>query len=192
MGGPWGGGGVIDGYLHIHGGYIVVNSGGDGLDSNGSIDVTGGTIIVHGPTRNDNGALDCNGTFLMSGGFLVAVGSSGMAETPDESSTQEVLAATYGATQAAGTMLHVETVDGEEILTFVPKKAYQSFVICSPQLKTGTTYVVYSGGSSTGTVKDGLYVGGTYTAGTELGSITVSQSDVRDPIRHFRHCYTET
>lgn len=171
MGGP--GGGVIDGSLNIHGGYMVVNSGGDGLDSNGAVTVTGGTIIVHGPTRNDNGALDCNGTFLMSGGFLVAVGSAGMAETPDESSTQEVLAATYGSTQPAGTMLHIETESGQEVLTLVPIKTYQSFVLCSPQLKAGTTYVVYSGGSSTGTVKDGLYSGGTYTPGTELGSLTI-------------------
>ncbi len=173
-GDPWGGGGVIDGYLRIHGGYIVVNAQGDGLDSNGSIEVTGGTILVHGTTRNDNGALDCNGTFLMSGGFLVAVGSSGMAESPDDESTQEVLTGFYGSTQAAGTMLHVKAQDGTAILTFVPVKAYQSLVISSPLLKTGTTYDVYAGGSSTGTLADGLYSGGTYTPGTKLGSITLS------------------
>lgn len=152
----------------------MVNAQGDGLDSNGNINVTGGTIIVHGPTRNDNGALDCNGNFLMSSGFLVAVGSSGMAEVPDDSSTQEVLAASYGSAQAAGTMVHVEAADGTQILTFVPAKAYQSVVICSPLLQKGTTYNFYSGGSSTGTLADGLYSGGTYTAGTKLGSITIS------------------
>jgi len=118
--------------------------------------------------------LDCNGTFLMSGGFLVAVGSSGMAETPDDSSTQEVLAGSYGSAQAAGTLLHVEAQDGTDILTFVPAKAYQSLVICSPLLNKGTTYDVYSGGSSTGTLADGLYSGGTYTPGTLLGSLTIS------------------
>lgn len=172
-GGPWGGGGVIDGSLNINGGYTVLNTEGDGLDSNGDVEVTGGTIIVHGPTGNNNGALDSNGTFLMSGGFLIAVGSSRMAESPDESSTQAVLVGSYGAVQAAGTMLHVETEDGEEILTFVPAKTYQSFVICSPQLEAGATYVVFSGGSSTGTVTDGLYTGGTYTPGTELGTLTI-------------------
>lgn len=173
-GGAWGGGGVIDGSLNVHGGYMVINAQGDGFDSNGSAYVTGGTIIVHGPTRNDNGAVDVNGTFLMSGGLLVAVGSSGMAETPDDSSTQEVLAGSYGSAQAAGTMLHVESQDGTDILTFVPAKAYQSLVICSPLLKKGTTYDVYSGGSSTGTLADGLYSGGTYTPGTKLGSLTIS------------------
>ena len=71
-------------------------------------------------------------------------------------------------------MLHVESQDGTDILTFVPAKAYQSLVICSPRPKKGTTYDVYSGGSSTGTLADGLYSGGTYTAGTKLGSITLS------------------
>jgi len=71
-------------------------------------------------------------------------------------------------------MVHFETEDGEEILTFVPTKAYQSVVLGSPELKNGSTYIVYSGGSSTGTVTDGLYSGGTYTAGTQITSFTIS------------------
>ena len=158
--------------LEINGGYIVVNATGDGLDSNGSITMTGGTVIVHGPTASMNGALDYDGTFNISGGFLIAVGSSGMAESPSSSSSQDTLDFSYGSTQSAGTMVHIETEDGEEILTFVPLKAYQSVVLCTADIESGTTYVVYSGGSSTGTEADGLYTGGTYTAGTELGSVT--------------------
>ena len=36
------------------------------------------------------------------------------------------------------------------------------------------SYVVYVGGSSTGTVTDSLYSGGTYTPGTENTSFTIS------------------
>jgi hypothetical protein len=50
-------------YLHINGGYIVVDAAGDGLDSNGSIEMTDGVVIVNGPTENMNGALDCMGSF---------------------------------------------------------------------------------------------------------------------------------
>ena len=173
----WGGGGMSansDNQLYINGGYIVLNAAGDGLDSNGDITMTAGTVIVHGPTVSMNGAIDYNGTFNMNGGFLVAVGSSGMAESPSDSSTLECLSLRYGSTQAAGTMVHIESESGVQILTFVPEKAYQSVVVCSSSLVAGTTYVVYSGGSSTGTLADGLYTGGTYTAGTELGSITLS------------------
>ena len=160
-------------HLDINGGYIYVNATGDGIDINGSVTMTGGSLIINGPTSNMNGALDYDGTFKMTGGFLVAAGSSGMAQAPSSSSTQDYLALTYASTQSAGTMIHIETDDGEDLLTFVPVKMYKSIVLCSPDLEDGMTCVVYSGGSSTGTVTDGLYSGGTYTPGTELGTVTV-------------------
>jgi energy-converting hydrogenase Eha subunit E len=160
-------------HLYINGGYIVVDALGDGFDVNGSVYMTSGSLIINGPVRNDNGALDYTGVFQMTGGFLVVVGSAGMAQTPSQSSTQSSMGLRYSSPQAAGTMIHIETEDGLEVLTFVPTKAYQSVVLCSSQLKKGATYVVYSGGSSTGAVTDGLYTGGTYTPGTELGSFTL-------------------
>jgi hypothetical protein len=161
-------------YLYINGGYIAIDATGDGLDINGPIDMTGGVVIVNGPTRNDNGALDYFGAFEITGGFLVAVGSSGMAQAPGTSSIQYSVMLNFSSAQPGGTMVHIETEDGEEILTFVPTKAYQSVVLSSPELENGSTYVVYSGGSSTGTVTDGLYSGGTYTAGTEVGSFVIT------------------
>lgn len=161
-------------HLYINGGYVAINATGDGLDINGPINMSGGVVIINGPTRNDNGALDYLGTFEITGGFLVAVGSSGMAEAPSASSTQYSVMLNLSPSLSAGTMIHIGTEDGEEILTFVPTKAYQSVVLSSPELKNGSTYVVYSGGSSTGTVTDGLYSGGTYAAGTQLTSFATS------------------
>ena len=160
-------------HLYINGGYIVIDALGDGLDVNGPVYMTSGSVIINGPVRNDNGALDYGGVFQVTGGFLVAVGSAGMAEIPSQSSTQSSMGLRYSLQQAAGTMVHIESEDGEDVLTFVPTKAYQSVVLCSSQLTKGATYIVYSGGSSTGTVTDGLYTGGTYVPGTELGSITL-------------------
>jgi len=76
--------------------------------------------------------------------------------------------------QAAGTMVHIETESGEEILTFVASKEYQSVVLASPTLANGSSYVVYTGGTSTGTAVDGLYSGGTYSAGTQVANFTIS------------------
>ncbi len=163
-----------DNYLYVNGGYIAIDANGDGIDANGSIDMTGGMVIVNGPTSNNNGALDYLGAFNITGGFIVAVGSAGMAQAPSASSTQYSVMQIFPSPQAAGTMIHIETKDGEEILTFVPTKAYQSVVLSSPELENGSTYKVYSGGSSTGTVTDGRYSGGTYTAGTEAASFTIS------------------
>jgi hypothetical protein len=160
--------------LIINGGYIVIDAGGDGLDANGSIEMTDGKVIVYGPTNNGNGPLDYLGTFNISGGFIAAVGSSGMAQSLSTSSTQYSVLYNYSATQAGATLLHLESQDGEDILTLLPSKEYQSVLISSPDLKNGTTYNLYSGGSSSGINTDGLYAGGSYTSGSLVASFTIS------------------
>jgi hypothetical protein len=159
--------------LYINGGYIVVNAAGDGLDSNGSISMTDGTVIVNGPTDSANGALDF-ASCTVTGGYLLAVGSSGMAQAPGNSSTQYSVMITFSSTLQAGTLVHVEDSEGNNILTFAVSKQTQSVVLCSSELQNGKTYAVYTGGSSTGTLKDGLYSGGTYNGGTQYTSFTIS------------------
>jgi hypothetical protein len=161
-----------DGYVYINGGYLAMDAGGDGLDSNGSIEMTGGVVIVNGPTSNGNGALD-SGSFSISGGFLVAAGSSGMAQSPDESSNQYSVLLNFGATIRAGTLIHIQSSEGEEVLTFAPAKQYETIVLSSPALKS-TTYDVYLGGNATGSARDGLYEGGINSSGTDIGNFTIS------------------
>lgn len=160
-------------WLNINGGTLVVDAQGDGLDSNGSISMTDGLVLVSGPTGNDNGALDY-GTFPLTGGFLVAAGSSGMAMAPGTNSTQYSVLVTFSTTQAAKTLFHIQDSAGQDIVTFAPNKQYNSVAFSSPKLVKGGTYDVYYGGSSTGTLTDGLYQGGVYTAGTKFMSFTIS------------------
>jgi len=161
-------------FVYINGGYVYVDANGDGLDTNGSFEMTGGVVIVNGPTNNGNGPLDYMGTCNVYGGLLVVVGSSGMSQAPSVSSSQYSLLYNFTSALPAGTMIHIETTDGQEVLTFVPTKTYQSLVFSSPELQSGTNYVIYTGGSSTGTVSNGLYSGGTYTPGAQSSSFTVS------------------
>ncbi|MBN1245698.1 carbohydrate-binding domain-containing protein [Candidatus Bathyarchaeota archaeon] len=165
-------------HLYINGGYIYVNANGDGIDSNGAITMTGGQVIVDGPTIRMNTAIDHDKPFKMTGGFLLAVGSSGTQiappQGPDASSTQYSVMVTFTSKKPAGTIIHLKTnSSGTEIFTFKPIKEYKTMVFCSPVLTT-TTYDVYTGGSSTGSITDGLYTGGTYTAGTKTTSFTIS------------------
>jgi hypothetical protein len=136
--------------------------------------MTDGTVIVNGPTQSMNGALDYGVSFRITGGVLVAVGSAGRAQAPDQSSTQASVLLNFNGTLRAGALFHVESDDGSEILTFSSTKQCQSVVFSSPELTSGSTYHIYYGGSSTGTVNDGLYQDGTYTAGTEYTSFTLS------------------
>ncbi|HOK67708.1 MAG TPA: carbohydrate-binding domain-containing protein [Anaerohalosphaeraceae bacterium] len=162
-------------FLYINGGHIVLNTTGDGIDANGSITITGGTILVNGPTVNFNNAVDFDGTCNMSGGFLVAVGSSQMAQALSTTSTQCSLKITYRQWKTAGTLIHIAgAATGEDILTFAPLKSYQSCVFSAPSLKKGTSYKLYMGGNSTGTAADGLYQGGIYTPGTLTNTFTIN------------------
>ncbi len=162
--------------LNIYGGYIAVDAKGDGIDVNGPINMTAGTVLINGPTENMNGPIDYSGTFIMSGGFLVAAGSSGMAMAPSTSSTLYSILVNLTSAQSAGTLFHIETGNGEEILTFEPTKQYQSVLLCSSELEKSSTYIVYTGGSSTGTVTDSLYSDGIYTAGTQVTNLTISST----------------
>ena len=161
-------------FLYMNGGYVYVDALGDGIDINGSVMMTSGTLIVNGPTANDNGALDYDGTFQMSGGTLVAAGSSGMAMAPGSNSTINSLQLTLKSTQLANTLVNVQTSDGKELLTFAPSRKFQSVVFSSSTLVKGSSYKVYYGGSSTGSVQDGIYKNGTYTPGTQNAGFSVS------------------
>ncbi|SDM51866.1 protein of unknown function [Paenibacillus jilunlii] len=164
------------GLLTISGGSVTVDSTGDGLDSNGSISMTGGTAIVNGPTNDGNGPLDYDGTFDMTGGLLVAAGSSGMAQAPGEDSSQYSVGMSFTEAQQAGTLVHLEDGDGNNILTFAPSKNFSSVVVSSPDLKQGRSYTLSTGGTSTGTAVDGLYTDGDYTGGTQVVAFDISGS----------------
>ncbi|MFY0760822.1 carbohydrate-binding domain-containing protein [Metabacillus dongyingensis] len=165
-----------DNLLSINGGYVYVNSNGDGLDSNGSISMTDGTVIVSGPTNDGNGSLDYDQSFEMSGGFLIAAGSSGMAMATSEESTQNSILMSYPETQSAGTILHLEDSKGNKVVTAAPEKDYQSVVISSPKLTKDASYTLYSEGTSTGKESDGLYADGNYQDGKKVVEFTISDS----------------
>jgi hypothetical protein len=134
--------------LTISGGTTYVNAGGDGLDSNGSIYISGGTTYVDGPLNDGNGPLDYEEKMEVTGGTLIAVGSSGMAMNASSSTQASVLVGLNGS--ASG-----ELSIGS--LSYSPKKAYSSVYITSPELKIGETYDLKAGSSTTSvTISDNI------------------------------------
>lgn len=163
-----------DYYLYINGGYISVEAYGDGLDINGAIEMTGGIVLVNGPTENMNGALDYDGGFKLTGGYIVAAGSAGMAMAPGTNSSQNSILVYLDQVQQAGSLVHIQNSAGEDILTFSPTREYQSIAFSSSQIVNGDTYEIYLGGSSSGTSTGSLFQDGTYTPGAKYASFTVS------------------
>lgn len=150
--------------ITISGGTIVMDAEGDGLDSNGSITMTGGDVTVNGPVNGGNGAIDFAGTFDISGGTLLAIGSSGMAEAPDTDSDQASLSITFSETVNSGATLAVADADGNIVTTFTTIKEIQSVVFSSADVTSGTEYTVYQVEDGATDVSDGTELG-TGTAG---------------------------
>jgi len=168
--------GKSDGKLVISGGNFYIDAQGDGLDSNGSISMSGGTVIVNGPTNNGNGALDYDSDFTIDGGVLIAAGSSGMAQATSDESQQSTIQMTFPQTQKAGTLIHLQDSDGKELLSFAPAKEYQSVVISTPDLKKDKTYELYTGGKHTGKEDNGLYSDGKYSGGKQIVTFKITDT----------------
>lgn len=159
--------------LTVTGGYVSIDADGDGVDVNGTATMTGGTILVCGPTDDGNGAMDYGISFTMTGGLLIAVGSSGMAQAPDSSSTQNGALINLSETEAAGTPFAILDSSGTAVILFTPSKEYSSVAVSSPDLKTGETYTLSIGGTVDGETTDGLTSGGSYSGGTTSETFTV-------------------
>ncbi len=135
----------------FNGGTIQVSADGDGLDSNGTIIINGGTILVDGPTSGGNSAVDYESGLEINGGTLFAVGSAGMAEAPTGGSQYSVMI-NLDTSYQGGTELTVKDSDGNTILTYTPGKGYQTIIFSTPELEKGETYSLYSNGEQSTTV----------------------------------------
>lgn len=161
------------GTVVISGGYLVVDASGDGLDSNGTLEITGGITLVSGPTNSGNGTLDYDHSANITGGTLMAIGSSGMAQSIGSSGERGVLACTL-TTQSGGTSFIVLDSEGNVVLSFTPAKSYNCAVVTSPDMIAGNTYSVVVGGTAEGADENGFAANTTYTGGTLLGSLEIS------------------
>ena len=161
------------GLLTINGGTLVVNASGDGLDSNGSIEMNDGTVIVNGPTDSMNGTLDYDSTFNINGGTLIGVGSSGMAMSPSSTSTQSFLF-TSSIPLAADEAIQITGPDGEVILTFEASTTAQSLVFSSPELVNGSAYTITTGGTVSGDSATGIYEDTSFSGGSSTVEVSAT------------------
>lgn len=134
----------------ISGGALKLNAAGDGIDSNGSITVSGGTVLVFGPENNGNSALDYAGKCTVTGGSLCALGSAGMAQGVSDSSCGALEAR---LTLAAGGTLTVQDSAGSEIYAVKLEKPAAHLVLAGDLLQKQQTYTLLLNGSEAGTAK---------------------------------------
>ena len=142
-----------DTWMHISGGSItIINESArdaDGIDSNGSIIISGGSIRVSLTASGSNNAFDCGsesgGICQVTGGSIVACGSSVMMEGFSDTSTQCAVLYNIGYTAAAGSAVTVKDASGKVILSYEVPCDFSSVAFSAPELKVGETYNVFVG-----------------------------------------------
>lgn len=153
--------------ITINGGSIYIKAGGDGIDSNGSLTINGGTVIIDGPENSGNGPLDSEGAMAINGGTVITLSSSGMIQLPNNGNGQNIIRVGFDEMQSSGTTVSVKDSDGDEIMSHTAKTTYQTLIFSSPELKTDGEYTVYIDGAEkeTVTVAEGLTTAGTMGGG---------------------------
>lgn len=136
-----------NGSIVISGGKLYIKASGDGIDANGTLEISGGYIVVTGPTQGDTATLDYDKTGVITGGTFIGTGASGMAQSFSDSE-QGVIALRVGS-QSAGTQIVLKDSDGNTVITHSPELDFEIVIISSPDIVKGETYTLCVGSSQT-------------------------------------------
>ena len=136
-----------DGSVTISGGEIYMNASGDGIDANGTLEISGGYTVVCGPTQGDTAVLDYDKSAIITGGTFIGTGSTMMAQTFSEGSTQGVFAVTCGSQQAGSRILLTDAA-GNAVVDYTPVLPFGLVVLSTPDMVSGAEYTITVGEAS--------------------------------------------
>ena len=158
--------------IEINGGVLLCDGGTNGIKTDGYITVTGGSSIFLGGTREEKGAVYCDGAFTVTGGNFWAIGNT--CTTPDASlTTANVIGMMFNNSQSAGTIVNV-TSGANNIFTMTSPRNFKYVVYAGPNLLTGAEYNVSYGGTADG--EQNYVYSGAYSGGTDGGSFTAGNT----------------
>ena len=155
----------------VAGGEIFIDSNKTGtLSAEGQITVAGGLLI----SSAKNNAFDC-GTFSITGGRVVGVGSATVKPTADVCTQRSVV---WGASGFTAEQLIFITSTNSEIMTFKLPRTYSenmALVFSAPSLQADASYTIFKGGTVSGDNNfNGFYNDATSSGGTEAAKFTTS------------------
>jgi hypothetical protein len=166
--GGMGASGAGDYTMLVTGGTLDVDAGGDGLDSNGSLTIEGGTVCV-ASTGNADWGLDAETSIEIDGGYVFVASAGNMTESASGDQPSVLI----GLSNAQkGTYVEVTAGDASYVVE-LPIQA-TSLLVSTPETVSGATVSANAGGSADGAEGFMLLSGATYSGGTDLGSVTVS------------------
>ena len=160
--------------LVVNGGNVYVDAAGDGLDSNGTIELNGGTVAVNGPANDGNGALDSGIGIYASGSSVIAIGSAGMFEGFSSDSSSVFIEANVSV--KSGDIVTV--ADGDKVLASVRATKSAAIVTASsPNMVEGKEYQIIINGNVAVSDAYGCAFEGTVTDGTSATAVATKQSN---------------
>ena len=140
-------------HIQINDGNIKIVADADGIDSNGSLFINGGTVTVDAQATGAESAFDTDGAFIVNGGTIIGVSGSGMDESPNSYSAQNVILAYTTSQISAGDEVKITDSNGKTIAEYTAVKGGSKIVYSSDKLKTGETYTVYASGEEVGSAE---------------------------------------
>ena len=129
----------------IRGGDLYIDASGDGIDSNGNLTVSGGKVVIEGSGSRGDGAIDYNGTGLVTGGEVLALGGSDMLQSFSSESAQSHIVVTAKESIAVGAKITIKDESGKVLYEHINKKAFSALVYSSKDLVKAKNYTVQIG-----------------------------------------------
>lgn len=142
-GGRPGGMGGGNGSILISGGTLYLQASGDGIDANGTLEITGGDTVVCGPTQGDTATLDYDKSAVITGGTFIGTGARGMAQS--FSGGSQGIVALQAGNISAGTKLTLADSSGKLLLEQTPALSYAVVILSCPEMIKGESYTVTIG-----------------------------------------------
>ena len=130
----------------LEGGTLTIDAEGDGIDSNGTASISGGSLVVNGSVQGGNGPLDAAGDITITGGRVWALGTSDMLQGFAQGSTQASITANIAGT--AGQTLIILDAKGKEVARQTASKDFQAVIMSSADLVDGQTYTIQVEGTT--------------------------------------------
>ncbi|WP_417202233.1 carbohydrate-binding domain-containing protein [Acetoanaerobium sticklandii] len=131
--------------IMIRGGDLYIDASGDGIDSNGNLTVSGGKVVIEGSGSRGDGAIDYNGTGLVKGGEVLALGGSDMLQSFSSESAQSHIVVTAKESIAVGAKITIKDEAGKILYEHINKKAFSALVYSSKDLVKAKNYTVQIG-----------------------------------------------
>lgn len=128
--------------LTINGGNIYINANGDGIDSNGTVNLYGGTLVIDGPVSDGDQAFDYETGGYAYGSETLCIGSSGMAESFSKESKQYNLLYNLDKTYEANSKIEIYSEDNEIIFDHTSTKSFNSILLTSSKIKQNETITI--------------------------------------------------